>query len=389
MKAVRTIIRLIVIACCSISGAISLSIDTYGQKAEIFIGNDKGIGQNGVLYNVSEGTNEITVPTKDLETGVYLLSFRIQDDKGIWTPTTSRMIYISDKNGILGAEYFIDNDPGEGNGISLAVMKGDTFDFSVPTDNLEVGPHTLTVRTLGSTSSWDSGLSKVFLVTGNCSEIEWFINQDPGVGNGNRVAVESGTNVIMLPTNGWTSGAYLLSFRVKDSKDRWTPTTTRMLYVAEPMDDVISGEYFVDEDPGEGNATGFGFDNNGMNSFVVPTASLEIGTHYLTLRGKTASGKWIPLQVAPFTVTSSSGVNRVEWNMTFDVRREGADIILTSIDIPAESRVELLSISGIRIHNGIWNDEASPYIIQSDPSEKNMILIITTPDGIRTMKRIR
>ena len=112
MKTARTIIGSGFVICCFVLGLISESVSAQSHKAEIFIGNDKGVGQNDMIFTVSEGSNDILIPTKDIKSGAYLLSVRIQDENGIWTPTVSRMLYIYDKEGICSAEYFVDEDPG-------------------------------------------------------------------------------------------------------------------------------------------------------------------------------------------------------------------------------------------------------------------------------------
>lgn len=374
--------------CCLLSGNVS----AQSHKAEIFIGADKGIGQNEMTFPVAEGDNELIIPTGNLQSGAYLLSVRIQDDQGRWTPTVSRMIYVYNRESLQGAEYFVDEDPGVGNGVSVPGIKEGIYEFNVPTGSLEVGPHTLTLRTLGHNGALGVGMSRSFLVNserGNGVEIEWFFDSDPGVGKGNIIPAESGENIIMLPTNDLTPGVHLLSIRVRDSKEHTTTTVTHSLYVAEPADDLVGGEYFVDEDPGEGAATWFGLDENGMNSFVIPTKELEVGTHYLTLRGKTETGKWIPLHIAPFEVTSENGVEKIEWKMTFDITRGDSEIILTGNDIISGSRVDVITLSGIRIHSGKWEDGSMPYVINADKSERNLILTVVSPDGVKTVKRLR
>lgn len=364
-------------------------VNAQSRQAEIFIGDDKGVGQSGKMYPVAEGKNDIFVQTSDLKAGVYLISFRIQDEAGRWTPTVSRMIYVCDKASINGAEYFVDEDPGKGKGVSLSPNNSGSLNFSVSTGGLAVGPHTLTVRTLGDSGNWDSGITKTFLVTGNGADIEWFYDSDPGVGKGNLVPAESGTNVIILPTSKLLPGPHLLSIRSKDSKNRWTPTVTHTIYVTEPSADITEGEYFVDDDPGVGKASGFKFDGNGTSSFVIPTSGLKLGVHYLTLRGKTTTGEWVVAYMAPFEVKDPAGVESIVWKMTFNAQRDGDVIILKGNEIPSGSRVEILTVSGLKLHEGEWKDGETPYSINIDANERNLILTITSPDGLRTVKRIR
>lgn len=389
MNKARTIIGSGLAKSCFLLCVISGSVYVQGQKAEIFIGSDKGIEQNGMMFDVSEGNNEIMIPSGNLQSGANLISVRVQDDQGRWTPTVSRMIYVCDRECLQGAEYFIDEDPGLGNGVSVSGIKDGDYEFNVPTGNLSVGAHTLAMRTLGHAGTWDGGISRSFLVLGNGVEIEWFYDSDPGMGNGNKISAESGENTILLPTNDLTPGPHLLSIRVRDSKDHTTSTVTHSLYVTEQFDDFVGGEYFIDDDPGEGLATWFGLDDNGMNSFVIPTKDLESGIHYLTLRAKTQAGKWMPLHVAPFEVTSDVGVEKIEWKMSFEVTRGDSDIIIKGNDIVSGSRVEVVTISGIRIHEGKWEDGNIPYVINADRTERSLILTIVSPDGIKTVKHIR
>ncbi len=382
-----------IICICIVIGHFLLNLfsgiaNARNHTAEIFIGDDKGVGQSGITFPLTEGDNEIVFPGSDLTTGAYLLSIRVLDEEGRCTPTVSRMIYVCDAVGIQGCEYFIDTDPGNGKGTFLPDIKSGAFDFEIPTAGITVGSHTLTLRTLNTNGNWDCGISRAFIVTANNLEIEWFYDKDPGVGNGNRITAESDQNILMLPTEGLTSGAHTLSMRVKDSQNRWTPTMTHPLYITEPVEDVVGGEYFIDEDPGEGNATGFGLSEDGINSFIIPTDNLAVGTHYLTIRCKTDRGNWIPLHVAPFEVSAYNGVNIIEWKMNFNVQRTESTITVQGIDIPSNSSVDVISTSGIYLHRGKWNNNSS-YIIDINESEKNLVIIITSPDGVKTTKRIR
>ncbi len=358
-------------------------------NAEIFLGNDKDVGHTGTTYSVAEGSNDLEIPTENMQPGAYLMSVRVQDGQGVWTPTVSRMIYISSDGNVKDAEYFIDADPGVGKGAFVAGLKNGAFDLTIPTNTLAPGPHTLTVHALDAFRQREAGISRSFIVKANNSEIEWFFDEDPGIGNGNSVSAENGNNVLLLPTAMLNPGAHLLSVRAKDSKNRWTTTVTHPLYVVESVEDVEAGEYFIDEDPGEGYAVSFGVDSDGSSSFVIPSDNLDLGIHYLTLRAKTASGKWVMLHVAPFEVCASGGVQSIEWKMSFNARREGSSVIIEGKDIPAGSFVDVVSISGRHIYQGQLSGDNGLYHIPVADSERNVVVSITSPDGVRTVKRIQ
>lgn len=362
-------------------------IKAQGYITEVFIGNDTGIGLSGMHFDTEEGQNELSFPLEGLRCGAHLVSFRVMDEQGRCTPTISRLIYVSEAASIQGAEYFIDEDPGIGNAISIPVTSSGTFAFYMPTDALSVGSHTLTVRTLGASGLWGGGMSRVFLVTANGVEVEWFFDEDPGYGNGNSFAGENGENVILLPTEGLSAGTHLLSVRSRDSKGRWSATVTHPLYVAQAIEDIVRGEFFVDEDPGEGNATGFDLDAAGSGSFAVTTSKLSEGLHYLTLRGCTEQGDWQPLHVAPFEVTTIDGICAVQWRMGVSVRRVGRLLTLGSSEIENGTKVEVFNVSGVCIHRGVWADTHREYTVEMTET-RDIIVVITAPSGLRTIKRI-
>ncbi len=388
MRIARTHIKPGLIA-IGFSLIMPLAINAQDYIAEVFWGNDKGVGLSGATFSVAEGSNGLTIPTENMQPGAYLMSVRVKDSRGVWTPTVSRMIYISSDHMVKDAEYFIDTDPGVGKGTFVAGLKNGAYDLTIPTNSLASGPHTLTVHTLDASGRRDGGISRSFIVSANSSEIEWFFDKDPGVGNANKVSAENDRNVLLLPTASLAPGSHILSIRAKDSKNRWTTTVTHPLYVVESIEDVVGGEYFIDEDPGEGHAVSFGVESNGCSSFVVPTDKLALGIHYLTLRAKTASGKWITLHVAPFEVGISGGVRSIEWKMPLSVRREGSSVIIEGKDIPAGSVVDVVSISGRRIHRERLRFENGVNSIPVPASERNIVVSIISPDGIRTVKRVQ
>src|SRR5689334_16465690 len=97
---------------------------------------------------------------------------------------------------ITAAEYFIDKDPGKGNGTQLntGTSAGTVaFTDSVATNTLDPGFHFLCVRAKGEDDTWGIFETRGFFVskalTSNSKIIaaEYFIDKDPGVGNGTKL----------------------------------------------------------------------------------------------------------------------------------------------------------------------------------------------------------
>ena len=62
-------------------------------------------------------------------------------------------------------EYYLDNDPGYGQGTSVSITTGTdlTADFNVPMDAVSAGPHTLYVRGKDEDGRWTFDYHRTFL----------------------------------------------------------------------------------------------------------------------------------------------------------------------------------------------------------------------------------
>lgn len=77
---------------------------------------------------------------------------------------------------------------------------------------------------------------------------------------------------------------------------------------------IVSGEYFLNTDPGVGNATSFSFaqaDSIDIN-IPIPTDGLSAGFHTLNIRFKDVNNKWTLSEGRVFYITSLSNVQQGE-----------------------------------------------------------------------------
>ncbi|MEL6675602.1 MAG: T9SS type A sorting domain-containing protein [Bacteroidota bacterium] len=140
---------------------------------------------------------------------------------------------------IQEVEYFLDQDPGFGNGLSLNIVPGDTVNYldSITLTGIQPGFHQLCFRARDAGQRY--GLStcrKIYVFdpsppdntptnAGPIVAAEYFLDQDPGGGLGIPIPITPGDTVISNPTldfTGYPQGDYLLGIRVRDSLGNWS-----------------------------------------------------------------------------------------------------------------------------------------------------------------------
>lgn len=140
---------------------------------------------------------------------------------------------------ITGFEYFIDSDPGIGQATSFSIGNGISVsgEFKVPLDALEKGFHYLGVRTFDS----DGRVSQTYLhpfyllsiQSGQISEVEYFVDEDPGHGKGTKIPFELDDNGYInysIPLSTVNEGHRLLGIRSKNTVGVWSQTKHWFFY---------------------------------------------------------------------------------------------------------------------------------------------------------------
>jgi hypothetical protein len=285
--------------------------------AEYFIDSDPGAG-NGVPIAVSTGSTvnfTASIPTATLPNGFHVVGIRTQYSNGQWGLYESRGFYISTATAnaadIAAAEYFVDNDPGVGNGTPISpIGSGSTVNFTAPvaTNALAPGFHFLAIRSKDNNGQWGLYESRGFYIstaTANAANItaaEYFVDNDPGMGNGTPISpIGSGSTVnftASVATNALAPGFHFLAIRTKDAEGNWGLYENRGFFISTAtanMPDMTAAEYFIDTDPGVGNATPIGITPG--NSFsqqlplLIPLGTSQ-GSHFIAVRFKDADGHW-------------------------------------------------------------------------------------------------
>lgn len=155
-------------------------------------------------------------------------------------------------------EYYFDTDPGQGNATSLAFTGTDvaTVNAEISTQGLPPGLHILAIRARDGSGTWSMESRKQFvkLSPGNSSivRLEYFIDTDPGAGNGTALAISPAGDIVYLDTinlEGIGSGLHKLCLRAKNSQGFWSQIATRMVWKV-PLErpDLAGLRYYFDAD---------------------------------------------------------------------------------------------------------------------------------------------
>ncbi|TVP49636.1 MAG: HYR domain-containing protein, partial [Mongoliibacter sp.] len=297
--------------------------------AEYFFNADPGFG-NGANIPITSGPDvsfQTQVSTTGLGLGFHRLSVRFLDNIGNWGQVSTRTLWLGRVTAltavpIVAAEYFFNADPGFGNGTAVAVSSGLTVDFTtvVSTAGLSEGFHRLSFRVRDQNDIWSLIQTRIFWIgRTNPDQIspivaaEYFINTDPGFGNGTALAVTQGPNPQVegvINVGDLPRGFHRLSVRFRNQANEWGLVTTKLFFVenegfTDPALVDFIEYFFDDDDPGLGQAIEIPLDEAASNidlDELIEVAALEEGEHTISLRIKNNKGLWSIVETREFTV---------------------------------------------------------------------------------------
>ncbi len=247
-------------------------------------------------------------------------------------------------------EWFLDNDPGYGNATALSISPAASLpnlSVNINLTPLSQGVHIVGIRSRDANGAWSHDNKWLFLKpypnTGataqpNINRVEWFMDNDPGYGNATALSISPGTNLQNLAINidlaPLNQGVHIVGIRSRDANGAWS-LDNKWLFLkpypntgATPQPNINRVEWFLDNDPGYGNATPITISaaQNLPNLAInIDLAPLRQGVHIVGVRSRDANGawsldnKWIFLK--PYTGTAATPqpkVVRVEYFIDTD-----------------------------------------------------------------------
>ena len=155
------------------------------------------------------------------------------------------------------AEYYFDTDPGPGNGTSIALPGASPvldFDFTIPKADIAAlsdGFHKLVCRFRDDEGDWSVAFVKRFRKgedtipsgTPDIVAAEYYIDSDPGQGNGTAIAIPDPANVSLdtsfdIPKatiDALSLGWHRLVCRTQDSEGDWSVAFVKQINRVEPL----------------------------------------------------------------------------------------------------------------------------------------------------------
>ncbi|MBW6513242.1 MAG: hypothetical protein K0B87_00580 [Candidatus Syntrophosphaera sp.] len=224
----------------------------YGTitQAEYWFDADPGQGLGSPL-SVTPGQQaslDQLISTAQLPAGFHTFHARFKNDSGEWGLPNRRSFYIplpTQANPIPYAnlaqiEYFFDSDPGQGLGTQIWTRNSVSLDELIATSQLPAGFHTIHVRAQDSEGDWGLPQRKSFYIplptepslpNPLVAQLEYYVDDDPGFGQGLVISVTPGTPVsvdIGLSFPGLEHGNHLLWVRAMNSDGLWSLPVSRM-----------------------------------------------------------------------------------------------------------------------------------------------------------------
>jgi len=221
-------------------------------------------------------------------------------------------------------EYFIDNDPGFGRGVSIPVdIQSDnlSLDFSVNVKEIRNGLHILYIRAMDTNGNWSLNFNKPFykLKTSlldkpsKIVDAEYFFDKDPGFGNGNNISVYNNSSIsndYLFDLSNIANGSHILYFRFMDYSGRWSIPFSHPFFKTEKLGinelpEIMKIEYYFDKECeiGQGVNIPITSNFNVESNFIIDIKELEIGNHILYLRVQDELGEWSQLNAVQFLST--------------------------------------------------------------------------------------
>lgn len=312
---------------------IVLSVTARAQNItafEYFFDTDPGIGLATAANppaSPSITDFNISISTASLSTGFHILYLRGKNTANEWTHTHLRSFYIvaltAPTPDITQIEYFIDTDPGIGLATQVSFTAASTITnlaIDISAMPLTSGFHILYVRSKSSDGKWThthlrSFYIVPFVATTTITQVEYFIDTDPGVGLATQVSFTAAPTITNLPIDisavPLTPGFHKLYVRSKTSDGQWTHTQLRSFYIANVgvAQNLVKFEYFFDTDPGFDNGTAAPVappvPSVTNQDILADASSLSIGSHTIYVRAKDSGGEWTQVSTGSFSVTAA------------------------------------------------------------------------------------
>ena len=278
---------------------------------------------------------------------------------------------------IVRVEYFIDKDPGFGQGIEIKKTESEKIDFVAELEKLGIGPHILYIRSMDSEFKWTQTKNIPFFINAeknekSLSRVEYFIDKDPGLFNGVEIkSVDGEKSEFTIPCTDIQAGGHLLYIRSIDSDGYISTVKTVPFYMKSTQPELVAIEYFIDNDPGKGKGKTIYLEDNTehfSSSFNADLTDVEPGSHIFYVRGLNKDGSWSSMENFPFEMIASAlGDITIETKYMVNYDKSAGMIRVIYIsDSMNDKFYELFDLKGTLVQSGKLNGNNESYLIKCD-----------------------
>lgn len=234
-------------------------------EVEYFINTDPGYGlATAVTITTALSIEDFSfdIDLSAVDEGLQNLFVRVKDAAGKWSEASRRTFVkyqipgtlLDDASPLVYAEYFVNEEPGFGNGIPVEFTATTTVTdliFEVDLTDLPDGMHSIYLRFQDEAGRWSESVRKTFLRYSISNEelpeaspiiaMEYFINADPGYGNGVEVAFQAVASLedyqFDVDVSALAVGSTNVVFvRALSEDGRWSEVVRRSFVVCTPAD---------------------------------------------------------------------------------------------------------------------------------------------------------
>lgn len=230
---------------------VNIAYHAYAQpninRLEYYVDNDPGKGNaiNIPIIASADIATNFTVDFTSLAQGVHLIGIRSRDANGGWS-IDNRWLFVkpfaspgsATPPNINRVEYYVNTDPGKGLATPITITASNDINalpFTVDISALKQGANLIGVRSRDANGRWSMDqrwlFVKPFAVNAttplaNISYMEYYINTDPGYGNGIKIALtpqgEFDQKVIVANINNLAAGSHNLYIRSRNAQGIWS-----------------------------------------------------------------------------------------------------------------------------------------------------------------------
>jgi PKD repeat protein/pimeloyl-ACP methyl ester carboxylesterase len=386
------------------------------NAAEYFFDLDpgQGLGHRVNLSPTQHPQVAQEISTDGMVSGFHTLYWRFRSQGGIWGMPQSRAFYISPESSPSGtppliatAEYYLDADPGQGQGTPFDVADAGQVAVasSLPGLTADPGFHTLYWRFRSDHGIWGMPQGRAFYVSPESSPsgtpplitaAEYYLDSDPGQGAGTSVDLADSSHILLATTLSDVStepGFHTLYWRFRSDHGVWGMPQGRAFYVS-PSDvdqaTLQAAEFFLDVDPGQGNgvpmqAVDGAFDEREEEVEASWTVQTTAGEHQLGIRFQSDRDVWGQPLFAAFTVVAEPGAI-----VDLTIRYESGALVLSWSPVPGISEYRLYSNDqgGYQVNSLLATTSSTNHTITVLPTDGRSVFqvrsFVPTNPGVAT-----